>query len=84
MNVQLLNAVQRLLIDCANRNDINLAAEFDGPADFKRFVVGYTYRALRDSGMDPENAFDEIFGDGSYMVLFARFSSNSNPSNTTP
>lgn len=69
---QLLNRVQRLLIDFANANSISLDAEFGTVERFKEFVIAFTFRTLTDAGMSTEAAFDAIFGGGAYEDLAER------------
>lgn len=68
----LLNRVQRLLIDHANAKGISLDAEFGTVDRFKEFVVAFTFRILTDAGMSTEAAFDTIFGGGAYVDLAER------------
>ena len=68
----LLNRVQRLLIDFANQNSISLDAQFGTVDRFKEFVIAFTFRVLTDAGMSTEAAFDAIFGGGAYEDLAER------------
>lgn len=68
----LLNRVQRLLIDHANAKGISLDAEFGTVDRFKEFVIAFTFRILTDAGMSTEAAFDAIFGGGAYVDLAER------------
>jgi hypothetical protein len=68
-SLELLNKVQAFLIDQANAKGINLAADFDGPEDFKKFVIGFAFKSLRDAGATVEEAYNAVMGDGAYSDL---------------
>ena len=66
---ELLNAVQAMLIDFANSNNINLRDEFKSVDQFKQFVIALTVKTLTDSGIELSKAYDIVFGDGSFEKL---------------
>lgn len=68
----LLNGIQSIIIDFANREGINLATEFVTVQDFKKFVIAFTFKALKDMGIDTEQAFDMTLGDGQFQAMFDR------------
>lgn len=65
-NLALLNAVQKLLIDFANKKGISLADEFETVDEFKKFVIAFTVKNLTDLGMSVQTALDLTLGDGTY------------------
>ena len=71
LGTQILNDVQRLLIDFANEEGIVLANDFSTVDEFKRFVIGFTFKALTDIGLATDKAYDIIFGDGAYVEMAA-------------
>jgi hypothetical protein len=68
-SLTLLNAVQKLLVDFANDQQISLAAEFGTVDNFKRFVIAFTFKQLTELGIETREAYDLVFGDGSYDRL---------------
>ncbi len=68
-SLDLLNAAQKFMIDFANKKGINLQDDFKTVDDFKTFVIGYTFKTLRDIGIETDEAFDLVFGDGAYDKL---------------
>ena len=69
-SLDLLNAVQSLLIQFANENTIDLSRDFPKVEDFKMFVVGLTIHIMvKDLGFDPDKAYDVVFGDGHFQKL---------------
>jgi len=46
---QLLNEVQKLLINFANENNISLHAEFGTVEKFKQFVIAFTIKPLKNA-----------------------------------
>ena len=66
---EILNEVQRLMIDFANKNSISLQSEFGSVEKFKEFVIAFTVSQLVSLGMDISQAFDVVFGAGSYSRL---------------
>lgn len=68
-HLALLNKVQAFLIEQANAKGICLADDFATPEDFKKFVVGFAFKGLRDAGADVATAYDSCFGEGSYTEL---------------
>ena len=71
-SIQLLNDVQRFLVDFANREGINLADDFETVGDFKQFVIGLTIKTLVDIGLSVSEAYDTAMGDGAYNALAER------------
>lgn len=69
MNIELLNKVQRLLIDQASAAGINLADEFANADEFKKFVIGAAFKGLRDAGASTKDAYDAVMGAGAYDAL---------------
>jgi hypothetical protein len=65
-HLQLLNKVQEMLIDFANRKGINLADDFATVQEFKDFVIALTFKLLTENGVSTAAAFDMIAGDGAY------------------
>ena len=68
-STDLLNAVQRFLIDFANREGINLADDFKTVDEFKKFVIAITFKTAVDIGLTVPEALDLTLGDGSYDRL---------------
>jgi hypothetical protein len=66
---QLLNEVQKLLINFANENNISLHAEFGTVEKFKQFVIAFTIKSLTDIGVEIAKAYDIVMGDGAYNRL---------------
>lgn len=66
---ELLNEVQKLLIDFANKNNISLHAEFGTVEKFKQFVIAFTIKSLTDNGVEVAKAYDIVMGDGSFTAL---------------
>jgi hypothetical protein len=71
-NTDLLNGIQSIIIDFANREGINLADEFATVQDFKQFVIALTFKQLTDMGIEVEKAFDMTLGDGQFQAMFDR------------
>ena len=46
--VELMNSIQTGIIERANRDGINLDDSFDGPADFKKWIVGQAVDIIAD------------------------------------
>lgn len=68
-SLDLLNKVQRLMIDFANSEGINLQDEFKTVDQFKDFVIAFTFTSLRNMGIETDKAFDIVFGDGAFDKL---------------
>lgn len=68
----LLNEVQSLIISQADASGINLADHFATVEDFKKFVIGFAFKGLRDAGADVSTAFDTVLGQGECEAMFAR------------
>ncbi len=66
---QLLNEVQKLLINFANENNISLQSEFGTVEKFKQFVIAFTIKSLTDGGVEISKAYDIVMGDGAYSRL---------------
>ena len=71
-NIELLNQVQSMVIDFANRNGISLQDQFGSVEAFKKFVVGMTLKQLVEAGASVSVAYDAVFGDNSYEDMFER------------
>lgn len=69
MNTKLLNGIQSLMIDFANKNNINLCDEFGTVENFKKFVVAFAIKTLVEKGMEIASAYDVVMGDGAYETL---------------
>lgn len=67
--MDILKKMQRLLVDFANKEGINLQDEFGTVEAFKKFVIALTFKALTDSGIETGEAYDMIFGNGQYEEL---------------
>lgn len=66
--LDLLNKVQRFVIDYSNTHGIQLAS-LGTVQQFKQFIVALTIQTLTDNGHTMEQAFDIVFGDGSFHKL---------------
>lgn len=66
---ELLNEVQKMLIDFANKNSISLHDEFETVEKFKQFVITFTIRSLTEIGIELSHAYDMVMGDGAYNRL---------------
>jgi hypothetical protein len=71
MNIELLNTVKNGLITFANKEGIVLADHFATVAKFQEFVIAFTIRSIveLDLGIDAADAYDLVFGDGSFRKL---------------
>jgi hypothetical protein len=69
-NTDLLNTVQRFLIDFANEKGIRLDTQFSSVEKFKEFVIGLTFKTLCENGVSTSVAYDAVFGEGSYNKLY--------------
>jgi len=69
-HVELLNQVQSMVIDFANRSGISLQDQFGSVEAFKKFVVGLTFKQLVEGGVPTKQAYDAVFGDNSYESMF--------------
>lgn len=67
--LDILNKIQRLLIDFANEQGIILQDEFGSVDKFKKFVIGFTIRSLTELGADIKDAFDFVMGDNAYQKM---------------
>lgn len=68
-STELLNKVQRKIIDFANSEGISLQGEFGSVDNFKKFVVAFTIKSLVDAGTEIDKAYDMVFGSGAYNTL---------------
>lgn len=68
-HLQLLNAIQKHIIDSATRDGVSLADHFPTVQAFKDFVCAATFQTLRDLGHDTEQAINLTFGEGAYDEL---------------
>jgi hypothetical protein len=71
-HLELLNEVQSMIIDQANKAGIKLSDSFATVEDFKQFVIAFAFRGMRDAGADVPTAFDSVLGHGEYDALFDR------------
>lgn len=71
-NIELLNQVQAMVIDFANRNGISLQDQFGSVEAFKKFVVAMTFKQLVEAGATVSDAYNAVFGDNSYEDMFER------------
>ncbi len=70
MNKELLNQIQRLIIDHATKSGISLADQFNSVDDFKQFVIGFTIRSLIEiCKIEIEAAYDIVMGNGAFREL---------------
>lgn len=70
-SLELLNKVQALLVEFANREGINLQAEFGTVEKFKTFVISLTIKKLTDMGVEVKDAYDMVLGEGQYDQLIS-------------
>ena len=68
--LDLISEVQSKMVDMASTKGIDLAEEFGTPGEFNQFVIAYTLKTLRKLGRTSEEAWDIVFGKGSYQDLF--------------
>lgn len=68
-NLNLLNTVQRMVIDFANSEGINLQQHFKSIDQFKTFIVALIIKTLVDNGVAIDKAYDTVMGDGEYENL---------------
>lgn len=71
-NIQLLNGIQSIIIDFANREGIALSDHFATVADFKGFVVAFAFKQFREMGIEIDKAFDMTLGDGAFQEMYDR------------
>ena len=71
-SLELLNAVQKLLVSFATESGIDLRAEFGTVEAFKKFVIAFTFKQLVELGVAVNEAYDMVLGDGSYDDLAAK------------
>ena len=72
LNTDVLNKVQRLLIDFANEKGISLQDEFKTVDEFKKFVIAFCVKQLVDAGFTVQNAMNFILGDGTYEAILEK------------
>jgi len=68
-SLELLNNVQSLLVEFANKEGINLQADFGTVEEFKKFVISLTFKMLTDIGVEVKDAYDMVFGEGRYETM---------------
>jgi len=68
-NLKAINEVKNLIVKAATDAGINLADQFETPEAFKRFVLAFIFKNLRDMGVETKEAFDLTFGEGQYDEL---------------
>jgi hypothetical protein len=66
---ELINKVQRFVIDHANKEGVNLHSEFESIDQFKHFIVALTVKGLMDLGFTCEAALDMALGEGTYAKI---------------
>ena len=77
-SLQLLNGVQKFMINFANDKGISLQDEFGTVEAFKKFVIGFTFKTLVDMGVETKQAYDLVFGSGEYEALATKIWENAN------
>lgn len=77
--LDLLNAIQAMLIDFANKNGIILSQEFETVQKFKDFVIAFTFNSLTSIGLSVREAYDVIFSDGAFDALAERVWNENQP-----
>ena len=65
----LLNAIKDELVQDASERGIVLADCFKTPADFRQFVISFTMKQLVGMGKSVKEAYEIVFGEGSYSEL---------------
>jgi len=68
-NLKAINEVKNMIVKAATENGIDLADQFETPEAFKRFVLAFIFKNLRDLGVPTNEAFDLTFGEGQYEEL---------------
>jgi hypothetical protein len=68
-STELLNKVQRFIINFANESGISLHEHFKSIDQFKQFVIAITFRTLTEAGVSTEDAFNAVCGDGAFKRL---------------
>ena len=68
-SLELLNGIQKFLLDFANANQIDLRKEFGSVEEFKKFVIALAFDQLVKLGVPVKDAFDMVLGDGEYDKL---------------
>lgn len=71
-SLQLLNEMNKMLVNTANEKGICLKTEFGTVENFKKFVIAFTFKQLVDLGYEVKDAFDIVIGDGEYDKLVKR------------
>lgn len=75
MNKELLNGVQEMLINFANKNGIVLTEQFGTVEQFKVFVINFTIKSIMDlakemgTELEFNKVYDMVLGDGAYVQL---------------
>ena len=65
-SLELLNAVNKMMVKFANEKGIDLQADFETPEKFKHFVIGFTIKTLVEMGLEISEAYDIALGEGAY------------------
>jgi hypothetical protein len=68
-SLELLNGIQKMLIEFANANQIDLSKEFASVEEFKKFVVALAFDQMVKLNVPVKDAFDMVLGDGEYDKL---------------
>ena len=69
LNVELLQAAKRLVIDHANNNGIALATLFESKEKFEDAIISLVMTTLVELGIPVDKAFNTVFGAGEYEKL---------------
>ena len=68
-SLELLNGIQKLLLDFANANQIDLRKEFGSVEEFKKFVIAVAFDEMVKLGVPVKDAFDMVLGEGEFDKL---------------
>lgn len=66
---EILNTVQKFIIDDCNARGISLADHFPTVAEFKKYVFALTVKTLVEIGFTVKEAIDMTLGEGQYDAL---------------
>lgn len=69
VNVELLQAAKRFIIDYANKNGIALATLFESKEKFEDAIINLVVTTLIETGLSVEDAYNTVFGAGEYEKL---------------
>lgn len=69
-NLNMLNAINQMLVKVANENGIDLAVEFGTPEKFKTFVISFSIKSVMDiAKVNLVAAYDMVMGTGAYEQM---------------